>query len=94
MSNVPRGFLALYHRTTTEAARAILATGRFESKEQGYVFFSNRASSDYADGYGTAVVRVVVREDAAELDDEFQDGEEHYRVHSRNIPREAISLVE
>lgn len=81
--------LVLYHRTSNEAATTIARTRRFLSKEEGAlpdgVYFSNRETGSYSVDYGEAVVRVEVPEVWAQLDDEFDDGEKHYRVHARDI---------
>lgn len=70
----------LYHRTTPEHAAAILHAGRFMTRENTpEAFVSNRVAGQ-ATGYGAAVVHVRVRESAAELDDEFPDGEQHFRI--------------
>jgi hypothetical protein len=75
------GMLDLFHRTTPAAAAAIYASGRMLSKENtGEAFFSTSSGDGQADGYGTAVVHIRVPEELAELDDEFPDGEQHYRV--------------
>lgn len=72
--------LDLFHRTTPAAAAAIYASGRMLSKENtGEAFFSTSSGDGQADGYGTAVVHIRVPEELAELDDEFPDGEQHYR---------------
>ena len=57
--------LDLYHRTSEDAARAIVATGRFLTREntpEAYV-------STHVDG-----------EADAQLEDELPDGELHYRI--------------
>ncbi|WP_125778271.1 Fic/DOC family protein [Antribacter gilvus] len=73
--------LDLYHRTTPEAAAAILAEGRFLTRENTpEAYTSNRAVSDTTEGYGDAVVHVRVDEQHAELEDEFPDGEQHFRI--------------
>jgi hypothetical protein len=83
-------FLTLFHRTTQEAAAAILRTGRFESKENTQdAYFSTRESGQ-SDGYGDAIVCVVVSVEVAELDDEFPDGEQHYRVSVADLSRANI----
>ena len=70
----------LYHRTSPEMAAEIRRTGRWLSKENTQeVYFSNRRDGQ-AEGYGTAVVHVRVPESLAELEDEFPDGEQHFRV--------------
>ncbi|MGV8846512.1 MAG: hypothetical protein ACOH1Y_17220 [Propionicimonas sp.] len=70
----------LYHRTSVEHADLILATGRMISLEHtGEAFFSNRPDG-HVSGYGEAVVHVRVPSDLADLEDEFPDGEQHYRV--------------
>lgn len=79
------GHLDLYHRTSPDAAAAILRTKRMDSKERGDVFFSTHRDGDNAGGYGSAVVHVRVPEHLAELDDEFPDGEQHYRVRNRDL---------
>ena len=75
--------LDLYHRTSEDAARAIVATGRFLTREntpEAYV-------STHVDG--SAVVHVRVDEADAQLEDEFPDGELHYR-----IPLDRAEVVE
>lgn len=70
----------LYHRTTPEAVALILATGRMVSRENtGEAYFSTVADG-HAAGYGEALVHVRVPTEWTELDDEFPDGEQHYRV--------------
>ena len=70
----------LYHRTSPEKATEIHTTGRWTSLENTQeAYFSNRRDGQ-AVGYGTAVVHVRVPEAWAELDDEFPDGEQHFRV--------------
>jgi hypothetical protein len=54
------------------------------SQEQGYVFVSSRPDG-YITGYGVAVVALEIPEHLLELDDEFQDGESHYRVEAGQI---------
>ena len=78
--------MILYHRTTVEAASGIRESGLWESREQGWVFFSTHRDG-YADGYDAAVLAVDVPEHLAELDDEFQTGEQHYRVHVSTLRR-------
>lgn len=74
------GVLDLYHRTTPEAAAVIYSTGRWQSRENTQeVYFSTRRDGQ-TDGYGDGVVHVRVPVAIAELEDEFPDGEEHYRV--------------
>lgn len=77
--------LDLYHRTSREAARSILAAGSMTSRENtGEAFFSNRAEGQ-GEGYGQAVVHVRVPVQLAELEDEFPDGEQHFRVHVQDL---------
>lgn len=72
--------LDLYHRTSADAAEIIKRERRMRSLENtGEAFFSNCLEGQ-ATGYGSGVVHVRVPEDLAELDDEFPDGELHYRV--------------
>ncbi|MBM4574814.1 hypothetical protein GS896_27540 [Rhodococcus hoagii] len=72
--------MKLYHRTTPDAAAAILASRSWSSKENTQeVYFSTVMDGENV-GYGTAVVSVDVPDDVAELEDEFPGGEQHYRV--------------
>lgn len=78
--------LDLYHRTTPEAAAAIMRERRMTSKEwDGSLYFSTARTGGQADGYGATIVHVRVPADVAELDDEFPDGEQHYRVKARDL---------
>lgn len=71
--------ISLYHFTTPEAARAIADTGKWVSAENtGEVYASTRKDGQ-ATGYGTAYVHVIMPKACATLDDEFPDGEQHYR---------------
>lgn len=91
-SNVPEGWIELFHRTTAEAAETIGRERRFESKENyGFVYFSNRAQGEYAVGYGPGCVRVVMPAILVKPDDGFQDGERHFRVRADQIRAEWIS---
>lgn len=82
--------LRLYHRTTPEAAAAIVTTGRWQSYENGWCYFSTARDGE-AIAYGTVVLGVEVPADVALLDDEWSDGETgavleaHYRVHARDL---------
>jgi hypothetical protein len=96
MSDVPEGWIELFHRTTAQMAEFIGRVRRFQSKEgdkdTGPVYFSNRDQGYYASGYGEGCVRVVMPTDAVELDDEFETGERHYRVAADKIRGEWISV--
>lgn len=85
--------LDLYHRTSPEAAAEISRTKRMTSKENdGSIYFST-SQHGQAEGYGGAVVHVRVPEHLAELDDEFPDGEQHYRVNQRHLqPRHFVGV--
>lgn len=72
--------LDLYHRTDVDAARVIVATGRFLTRENTREAFVSTHVDGQATGYGDAVVHVRVDVADAQLDDEFPDGEQHYRI--------------
>ncbi|MDT0442303.1 hypothetical protein [Streptomyces johnsoniae] len=73
--------LDLYHRTTAVSAAVIYRERRMLSKESsGEAFFSTVRDGGASTGYGEAVVHIRVPEELAEIDDEFPDGEQHYRV--------------
>lgn len=81
----PPGYVDLYHRTTGEAAERITSSGRMHSRENSdESYFSTRVDGQ-TDGYGATVVWVRVPEELAALDDEFPDGEQHYRVPNAQI---------
>lgn len=72
--------LDLYHRTTPEAAALILTERRILTRENtGEAYFSDRRDGS-AVSYGAGVVHVRIPAALAELEDEFPDGERHYRV--------------
>jgi hypothetical protein len=49
--------MRLYHRTNTEAAAAIVTTGRWQSYENGWCYFSTARDGE-ATAYGAVVVAV------------------------------------
>lgn len=49
-----------------------------ENMQEAY--FSTKRDGGQATGYGDAVVHVRVSKNMAQLDDEFPDGEQHYRI--------------
>lgn len=72
--------LDLYHRTSEEAARAIVEARRFLTRENTPEAYVSTHVDGHATGYGPAVVHVRVDEVDAQLDDEFPDGEQHFRI--------------
>lgn len=81
-------YLDLYHRTTPEAAAAIHKQRRMHSKENGEICFSTFRGDEpnaQALGYGEGLVHVRVPSHIAQIDDEFPSGEEHYRIHQRDL---------
>lgn len=81
--------LDLYHRTSEDAARRILATGRFVTRENTPEAYVSTRIDGHGVGYGVAVVHIRVDEDDAQLEDEFPDDERHYR-----IPLEGVEIVD
>lgn len=81
--------MRVYHRTTDDAANVIVTERRFVSLEDGDVFVSNRSRGQGV-GYGPAVVRMDIPAALLRLDDEFPDGERHYRVSVHAIRPEWI----
>lgn len=58
----------------------IVATNGMVSRENTQeAYFSNRVEGQ-AEGYGEVAVHIRVPDELAELEDEFPDGEQHYRV--------------
>lgn len=72
--------MKLYHRTNESAAAAIVTGRSWQSKENTQEVYFSTTADGQADGYGQAVISVEVADAAAELEDEFPDGEQHFRV--------------
>lgn len=81
--------LDLYHRTTPEAARAILAENRFLTRGNRPEAYCSTRVDGQGEEYGVAVVHLRIGASLAELEDEFPDGEQHFRV-----PLDAAHVVE
>lgn len=73
-------WLDLYHHTSPAAAAAIYATHAVAAREAGGWVYASTSRGGQAAGYGPAVVHLRVPASLAVLDDEFPDGEQHYRV--------------
>ena len=87
-------WVTLYHRTTPERAAQIRAERAFVSRERpAFVYFTDRAEGGYADGYGSAVVAVTVPAGMALPEDEFGDGERHFRVEASKIRPEWVRMT-
>lgn len=72
--------MKLFHRTSEAAAEAIIATRSWRSKENTAEVYFSTVLNGQTDGYGDAAIAVDVPEVVANLDDEFPDGEQHFRV--------------
>ncbi len=83
------GILDPHHRTTPEAARAVLAENRFVTRENRPEAYCSTHVNGQGEGYGVAVVHLRIRESLAELEDELPDGEQHFRV-----PLDSAQIVE
>ncbi len=66
--------LDLYHRTTPEAAQAILADNRFVTRENRAVASCSTHIDGQGKGYGVAVVHLRIRESLGEIDYESPAG--------------------
>lgn len=77
----------LYHRTSPECAARIRATGVWESRENTREAYFSTRPDGMADGYGDAIVHVRVPAAWCQLDDEYPDGEQHYRVSVDRLTR-------
>ena len=78
----PNGYVTVYHRTTEENAKRILATGKMSAKEDG-VFFSTQKDGEYSADYGKGIVELKVPVEKFVLDDIF-DSEAHLRIPLEN----------
>lgn len=72
--------LDLYHRTSADAARAIVAAGRLTTRENTPHAYASTSLTGQGECYGPVAVHVRVNAAEALLDDEFPDGERHYRI--------------
>ncbi|MGI6797929.1 hypothetical protein [Gordonia sihwensis] len=77
--------MKLYHRTSTSSADQIIRTGNWQSQEHDSSVYFSTASSGSADGYGPVVLMIDIDPAIAMIDDEFPDGEQHYRVYARDL---------
>ena len=84
------GTLKLYHYTNDySSVLDIMQTHKWISKESPkYVYFTDTLGGQ-AGGYGQYAVSIDMDERYIELDDEFLDGEQHFRVLSRHINKYA-----
>lgn len=79
------GMITLYHRTTPEAADAIKKSGHMISKENTQEIYASTHEHGNAEGYGQGVVKIRVPVKDTEMDDEFPNGEQHYRIPANKI---------
>lgn len=87
-------YLDLYHRTSEESANLILATGSMVSRENTAEAYFSTEPSGHAAGYGDTCLHVRVPDHLAELEDEFPNGEQHYRVKVSSLaPEHFIGVV-
>lgn len=83
--------ITLYHRTSPEAAAAILAGAQMTSMENTDESYFSTSPVGQAEGYGEALVVIRIPVSLIELDDEFPSGEQHYRVPNSVIGRYVVS---
>ena len=83
--------ITLFHRTTPESAAAILTGARPTSRENTDDSYFSTSATGQAEGYGEALVIIRVPVSLIELDDEFPDGEQHYRVPNVVIQRYLVA---
>lgn len=81
----PPGYVDLYHRTSSESAQRIATTGQMLTRENTHDSYFSTHVDGQTDGYGDTVVWVRVPEGHVTLDDEFPNGEQHYRVPNRVV---------
>ena len=88
------GTITLFHRTSKESAKKIKETGKFESQEQGKVFFSTQKEGQ-AKGFGDEIIEVKIKPNELSLEDAFPDGEIHLSASVKDIklPSEKVSEV-
>ena len=74
----PDGTVTLYHHTSAEAAGAIKRSGQLVSAGEPDVYLTTRRETDT--GYGDTVVTVRVNPDRLNIDDEFPNGRQDFRI--------------
>lgn len=72
------GTVTLYHHTSADKAQAIKESGALTSAGEPAVYVTTREQTDT--GYGDTVVRVRVKPELLEIDDEFPDGRRDFRI--------------
>ena len=83
------GTVTLYHHTSADKAQAIKESGALTSAGEPAVYVTTREQTDT--GYGDTVVRVRVKPELLEIDDEFPDGRVDYRI---NVGKPGGSLTD
>jgi hypothetical protein len=74
----PDGTVTLYHHTSAESAGAIKRSGQLVSAGEPSVYLTTRRETDT--GYGDTVVTVRVNPDRLNIDDEFPNGRQDFRI--------------
>jgi hypothetical protein len=74
----PDGTVTLYHHTSAESAGAIKRSSQLVSAGEPSVYLTTRREPDI--GYGDTVVAVRVNPDKLNIDDEFPNGRQDYRI--------------
>jgi len=67
----------VYHSTSPQAAKQIVATQMLVSKAEPDVYVSSVPQT----AYGSAIIKMQIPEKLLILDDEFPDGRMDYRIH-------------
>jgi hypothetical protein len=74
----PDGTVTLYHHTNAGSAEQIKRSGQLVSAGEPSVYLTTRRETDT--GYGDTVVAVRVNPDKLNIDDEFPNGRQDYRI--------------
>ena len=87
--------MRLYHLTSIEDARLIRKTGKIDSP-YGEVYFTSRSNSMHSTVHcgGPVIVSCEAPNKVVHLEDEFPDGEKHYRILSRDMNHVSVITVE
>lgn len=72
------GTVTVYHHTSAERAAEIRRTGVLRSAGEPDLYFTSTDTTDT--GYGDTAIAVRVRPDRLQIDDEFPDGRQDFRV--------------
>lgn len=86
------GTVTLYHGTTTDAAKQIVASGKMLSHGEQSVYFTTDRSS-VSTGYGSVSLEIRLNPKHLSIDDEFRNGRIDFSAPIKNGTYTPIAIV-